>query len=156
MLVRIVAFLCIFCFACSSAKQTAKKELVANQNKDVIVLSYLIRDYMRKTHRTNFALSDILTTDSLTRITKNFEYIELRDWPNPIRGGYIVYYKFSKERNQDAIVLKESEKVPSVLRTKNVIGRNEKELHKKFDGELHFNYPERFYWLRGIVVKSAE
>ncbi|MCZ8215201.1 MAG: hypothetical protein O9262_03130 [Cyclobacteriaceae bacterium] len=126
---------------------------LAEDNKDVIVLSYLIRDYMRKTDSTNFTLADIEKNDTLGLITNNFSALEVDNWPNPWRGGYAVYYKFKDGRNKDSVKLTQYERTPWKVRMKKEIGRNDEQVAKKFDGEIHFYYPERFYHIREIIFK---
>jgi len=127
---------------------------IAEENKDVVVLSYLISEYLQKNRNTKFTLADIINGDSLGRITKNFSGLEVGNWPDPWSGGYAVYFKFANGRNQDSVKLKEHEKIPWKVKRKKVIGRNELQLAKKFDGEIHLNYPERFYHVRGIIIKK--
>ena len=153
MIFRVTTFILVLCIGCRTSEKTAKMKALADENKDVVVLSHLIRDYMRKNHNTNFTLADILKGDTLGRITNNFSELEVGNWPDPWRGGYAVYFKFADKRNQDSIKLKDNEKVPWEVKTKKLIGRNELQLRKKFDGEIHFYYPERFYHVRGIIVK---
>lgn len=156
MIFRIIPLLLILCAGCRTAEKTAKMRAIADENKDVVVLSYLIRDYMRKNHSTNFTLAEILKGDTLGRIKNNFSELELGNWPNPWRGGYTVYFKFADRRNLDSIKLKEYEKIPWEVKTKKLIGGNELQLVKKFDGEIHFYYPERSYQVRGIILKKTQ
>ena len=125
-------------------------------NKDVVALSYLIRDYMRQTNNTNFTLSDIITFDTLGRVTNNFSELEVTDWPSVWRGGYAVYFKFSDNRNKDLIELLESERIPWKVKTKEKIGRNDDQLTRNFDGEMHFYYQERFYHIVEIILRKQE
>ena len=127
---------------------------IADDNKDVVVLSYLIRDYMQKTRDTSFTLADIIKGDTLGRITKNFSSLEIGYWSNTWIGGHAVYFKFSDERNKDSVKLKQYERIPWNVKMKREIGRNDAQLAKHFDGEIHFYYPERFYHLAEIIVKE--
>jgi hypothetical protein len=127
---------------------------IAEDNKDVVVLSYLIRDYMRKTRSTNFTLADILKDDTLGRISKNFSRLEVADWADPWRGGYAVYFKFADRRSKDSVKLTQNEIIPWKVKIKKEIGRNYTLLAMKFDGEIHFYYPERHYHITGIIVKG--
>lgn len=83
MVFRVITFILILCLGCRTTTNTAKMRALAYENKDVVVLSYLIRDYMRKNHNTKFSLADIINTDTLGRITKNFTELEVGNWPDP-------------------------------------------------------------------------
>ena len=109
---------------------------------------------MRKTDSTNFTLAAIIKNDTLGRIAKNFSGLEVANWPNPWRGGYAVYFKFADGRNQDSVKLTQYERIPWKVKTKKEIGRNDSQIGKKFDGEIHFYYPERHYYITEIIVKS--
>jgi hypothetical protein len=128
--------------------------VIAEDNKDVVVLSYLVRDYMRKTGDTGFTLSDIVKNDTLGRVTKNFSRLEVANWPDVWRGGYAVYFKFSDERNKDSLKLTQYERIPWMVKKKKKIGRNDAQLAIKFDGEIHFYYPERHYHIAEIILKG--
>jgi hypothetical protein len=127
---------------------------MAEENKDVVLLSYLIRDYMRKTGSTSFTLSDIAKKDTSGQITKNFSRLEVANWPNVWSGGYAVYFKFSDVRNKDSVKLMPYEGILRKVKTKEKIGRNDAQLALKYDGEIHFYYPERGYHIAGILVKG--
>lgn len=155
MIFRVFAYVLILTsfISCITASKTAEMRNIAENNKDVVALSYLIRDYMRSTDNTDFTFEDIIRKDSIRWITKNFSSLEIGDWPDLWRGGYVVYFKFAEGRNQDSIILKEYERTPWMVKEKKEIGRNDAQLAKKFDGEIHFYYPERFYHIAGIIVK---
>ena len=129
-------------------------KVIGEENSDVVALSYLIRDYMRQTNNTNFSLSDIITFDTLGRIANNFSNLEVAYWPNVWRGGYAVYFKFSDNRNKNLVKLTESERIPWKVKTKQDVGRNDEQLSQKFDGEIHFYYPERHYHIVEIILKK--
>jgi hypothetical protein len=154
MIFRIIPFILILLISCTTASKRAQMRSIAEANKDVVVLSYLIKDYMRKTHSTSFTLADIEKNDTLERITKNFSKIEVSNWSNLWIGGYAVYFKFSDDRNNDAVKLMESEWIPSNIKMKKEIGRNDKQLAENFDGEIHFYYPERLFHISGIIMKK--
>jgi len=132
-------------------------KVIGEDNRDVVALSYLIRDYMRQTDNTNFSLSDIIKYDTLGRVTNNFSKLEVAYWSNVWIGGYAVYFKFSDNRNKDSVKLTESERIPwKVKTTKEKIGRNDEQLSINFDGEIHFYYPERFYHIVEIILREHE
>lgn len=154
MILRIIPFVLIFCIGCRTTSKTNQISAIAENNKDVVVLAYLIRDYMRSTGSTDFNLSDILENDTLHRVTKNFSKLEIVDWPNIWRGGYAIYFKFSDERNIDTVELLPTERIPWKIKEKKAIGRNKAQLDSDFDGVIHFHYPERFYHIAEIVLKE--
>jgi hypothetical protein len=154
MISRTICFIVILCIGCRTASKQVKTSAIADDNKDVVVLSYLIRDYMRKTDSTNFTLADILKGDTLGRITKNFSGLEIGYWPDIWRGGYAVYFKFSDRRNIDSVKLTQDERIPWKVKMRNKIGRTDAQLAKHFDGEIHLYYPERFYHITEIIIKE--
>lgn len=154
MIFRVIPYILILCIGCRTASKTVQIRVIVEDNKDVVLLSYLIRDYMRKTDSTSFTLSDIVKNDTLGRITKNFSRLEVANWPDVWRGGYVVYFKFSDERNKNSVKLIQYEGIPLKVKTKKKIGRNDAQLAIKFDGEIHFYYPERHYHIAEILVKG--
>ena len=156
MIFRLIPFILILCVGCRTALKTAQMNAIGEDNKDVVALSYLVRDYMRQTHNTNFSLSDIIKFDTLGRVTNNFSRLEVATWPNVWRGGYAVYFKFLDNRSNDSIKLSESERIPWKVKTEEKIGRNDEQLSKNFDGEIHFYYPERHYHIVEIIVRNNE
>lgn len=154
MLFRLIPLIMILCVSCRTTSKTAKMNVIGEDNRDVVVLSYLIRDYMRQTGNTNFSLSDIIKFDTLGRVTNNFSGLEVANWSNVWRGGYTVYFKFSAKRNKDSIKLSELERIPWKVKTKEKIGRSDEQLSKNFDGEIHFYYPERHYHIAEIILRK--
>jgi hypothetical protein len=153
MIFRVIPFALIIFIGCRTASKTAQMRSITEDNKDVVALSYLIRDYMRKTDSTRFTLADIVKNDTLGRITKNFSRLEVSNWTNPWRGGYAVYFKFADGRNKDSVNLTQYERIPWKVKMKKEIGRNDTQLGENFDGEIHFYYPERHYHITEIIVK---
>jgi hypothetical protein len=144
----------ILLIGCKPPSKTVRMSVTTEDNKDVVALAYLIRDYMRKTDSTTFTLSDIVKNDILGRVTKNFSSIEVADWPHVWRGGYAVYFKFSDERNKDSVKLTQYGMIPRRVKTKKKVGRNSAQPAMKFDGEIHYYYPERHYHLVEIILKE--
>ncbi|MCH5689863.1 hypothetical protein LWM68_39930 [Niabella sp. W65] len=155
MIFRTITFLLILFVSCKTASKTVQKKILADDNKDVVVLSYLIKDYMRNTRNTNFTLEDIIKKDTSGRITKNFSGLEVGNWSDPWRGGYAVYFKFADGRNNNSVKLTQDERMPWKVTTKTKIGRNKTQLAQKFDGEIHFHFPERGYHINEIVLKKS-
>lgn len=156
MILRLIPFIIILYIGCRTASKTAQMNVIGEDNRDVVVLSYLIRDYMHQTDNTNFSLSDIIKYDTLGRVANNFSKLEVAYWSNVWIGGYAVYFKFSDNRNKDSVKLTESERIPWKVKTKEKIGRNDEQLSKNFDGEIHFCYPERFYHIVEIILRKHE
>jgi hypothetical protein len=151
---RVIPYILILCIGCRTASRTARMSAMSEDNMDVVLLSYRIRDYMRKSRNTHFTLSDIVKNDTLGQVTRNFSRLEVAHWPNVWRGGYVVYFKFSAERNKDSVKLLQGEKISGKVKTKKKIGRNDAQIDKEFDGEIRFYYPERHYRIVGITVKE--
>ena len=154
MIFRTIPFVLILFTGCRTASKTIQTKTLADDNKYVVVLSYLIRDYMRSTRTINYTLDVIIKKDTLGRITKNFSSLEIGNWPDPWRGGYAVYFKFADGRNKDSVKLIQHERIPRKVTTKTKIGRNKTQLAGKFDGEIHFYFPERGYHINKIIVKE--
>ena len=66
---------------------------------------------------------------------------------------HIKYFKFTDRRNKDSVKLKPYEIIPWKVKKNKEIGKNEAQLARNFDGEIHFNYPERFYQITEIILK---
>jgi hypothetical protein len=154
MILRIISLSIIFCVSCRTTSKTNRIKVIGEDNNDVVALSYLIRDYMRQTDNTNFSLSDIIKYDTLRRITNNFSKLMVANWPNVWAGGYSVYFKFSDNRNKELVKRTEAERIPWKVKTKENIGRNDVQLAIKFDGEIHFYYPERHYHIVEIILRK--
>jgi len=155
MIGRFIPFILVLSIGCQTASKTAEKRVIVEENKDVVILSYLISDYMQKTNNSNFTLSDIAKFDTLQLVTKNFSSLEVGNWPDVWRGGYAVYFKFSDDRNKDSVRLLQYNRIPWKVKAKKKIGRNDAQLAAKFDGEIHLYYPERFYRVVGILMKET-
>lgn len=144
MRVKILVILIIFVSGCSTTSKSTTASSVPENNKDVFILSTLIRDHLRKTDEQDLNLNELVHNDSLGRISNNFKNIELE-----YRGGYIaVYYKFSDSRDNIKIELNEEEK-EEIKNLKWII----KDLKEKYDGEIQFEYGERFYGIRKIITR---
>jgi hypothetical protein len=137
---RILIILSILISGCAS---TSLSSTVSQNNNDVLVLALLLQDHLRKTDRRDISLAELTKKDTLQRISKNFDTIDLK-----LKGGHIsVYYKFSESRDSNEIELTDKE---------NELTKNfkwtEKELKGNSDGEIQFDYAERFYRLVKIIV----
>jgi len=141
---RTFTILTFFLLGCGGTSKTTTTSLIAEKNKDVLILSSLIRDHLRRTKERDLNLNELVQNDSLRRISNNFESIELK-----YRGGYIsVYYKFSRSRNNKIeLTGKEREML-------NRTGWASRDLAGQYDGEIRLNYGERFYNIKKITVKK--
>lgn len=136
--------LIIFIGGCGTTSKVNTLTNVSEGNKDVFILSTLIRDHLRKTKERDLNLDEIFQNDTLRRITNNFEKVELK----PRAGHIAVYYKFSDSRdNKIELTDKEREMI-------NILRWDEKRLKGQHDGEIQFDYGERSYRIRKVVVKK--
>lgn len=142
--IRILIIISLFIGGCSTASRISTADKTREDLRDVFVLTLLAQDYLRNTDGRDFNLEKLLENDSLGRISKNFESIKQIS-----RGGHIaIQYKFSKNRDSK-IEFTENEKqmkeIWRVIERKNV---------GDFDGEIQFEYGERFYNFRKIIIKK--
>lgn len=141
---RIVIVFTILIIGCRSTSKVTTPNLIEEKNKDVIVLSVLIRDHLKQTHERDFNLNELIQNDTTKRISSNFESVKLK-WC----GGYIsVYYKFSMLRDT---TFQLTDKETAVWR-KWVA----KKIKAPYDGEIRFAYGERFYHIKKIIVKKEK
>ena len=137
---RILIILTIFIGGRASTFMT--KTILAN-SKDVLILSILVQDHLRKTDGRDINLTELLQTDTLHRISNSFDKVELKS-----KGGHIsVYYTFSKSRDSKGIELSDKEKERT-----DYFRWTEKELKNQYDGEIQFDYGERFYRVIKIIA----
>ena len=142
--IRILIIISLFIGGCSTSSKISTADKTREDLRDVFVLTILTRDYLRNIDGRDFNLEKLLEYDSLGRISKNFESIK-----QIARGGHIaIQYKFSKKRDYK-IEFTENEKqmkeIWSVIEKKNV---------GDFDGEIQFEYGERFHNFRKIIIKK--
>ena len=132
--------LIIFIAGCASTSVT---NAILNDNNDVLILSILVQDHLRKTDGRSINLTELIKKDTLNRISNSFNKVELES-----KGGHIsVYYEFSDSRDSKGIKLSDKEKEL----TKN-LRWTERELKSQNDGEIQLDYGERFYRLIKIIV----
>jgi hypothetical protein len=143
----IIIICTILITGCKATSPLSTIDPIAENNKDVLILSVLVRNYIRETHARTVDLNELLQHDSLNRITVNFAEAVLKYHP-----GYIsLYYTFSATRNTHDFVLTDREK--EMLRWNKF---SEKKLKGHYDGEMKFDYGERAYHLKKIIVKKRE
>jgi hypothetical protein len=140
MKLKIIIILAFFTVGCKTYSQV---NTLAENNKDVLILSLLIQDHFRNKNDQDFNLKDIVQYDTLRRISNNFKTIELKR-----HGGYIaVYYKYSDIRDVKKIELNDKER-EMINNLKWIV----KDLKNQDDGEIQFDYGERFYSIRKIII----
>jgi hypothetical protein len=140
----ILNIIVVFTIGCSTTSKISAADTTQEDLRDVFVLTILARDYLRNTDGRDFDLDKLIEYDSLGRVSNNFERIKQIS-----RGGHIaIQYRFSKQRNYK-IAFTENEKqmegIWKVIEKKNI---------DDFDGEIQFEYGERFHNFRKIIVKK--
>lgn len=142
----IILVLIVFIGGCRTTSKVITNHIVSENNKDVFILSTLIQDYLRNTNKRDLNLNELIGRDTLRRITNNFEKIELIN-----RGGHIaVKFKFSNSRDKNKIELNAKE--TEIINNLRWIIKESKE---QYDGEIQFDYGERFYRRRKIILKKG-
>ncbi len=139
-------FMLMICIeGCVSPSKLNSYHTISNDNKDVFILSSLIQYHLRNTQGRDFELDELIERDNSMRIANNFEKIELIS-----RGGHIaVKFKFSGSRNQKTVELTNEEKAKADKLKWKIKGSKE-----QYDGEIQFEYGERFYIMRKIIIKK--
>ncbi|MGL4631728.1 MAG: hypothetical protein ACRCVT_11030 [Leadbetterella sp.] len=90
-------------------------------------------------------MNQLILADSSKRISQNFEKTDIQ-----YKGGHIsVYFKFSKIRN-NRIQLNDKE-----LKHWSYKKIKEKKMDMLYDGEIQFEYGERFYHLNRVILNSS-
>ena len=94
--------LIIFIGGCASTSATTN---VSPDNQDLLILSILVQDHLRKTNGRSIDLTELVKKDSLNRISNSFKTVELKP-----KGGHIsVYYNFSESRDSKGIKVTDKE-----------------------------------------------
>lgn len=140
---RLLIILTIIISGCKTSSELKTEINLSENNKDVFILSTLIQDHFRRTNTRTLDLEEIIKNDSLSRICGDFENIQLE-----LHGGYIcVYYNFSDSRKFNIELNNQEQEKIKWVRWK------EKELKVPYDGEIQFEYGERFFKLKKIILK---
>lgn len=141
---RILIILTIFIIGCGTVSKVTTTSAIVENNRDVLILSNLIQDYLKRTDGRVINIDELMQNDTLGRISNNFEKTELIN-----HASYIsVYYKRSKSRgNKIELTNKEREML-------NWMKWKEKKLSGQYDGEIRFDFGERFYHVKKIIVKK--
>lgn len=138
----IFALFATLIIGCSTTSLVTSVDKTQEDLRDVFILTIFARDYLSDTGGGNFNLEKLIEYDSLGRISKNFESISQIS-----RGGHIaIQYKFSTNRNNKIDFTENEKHLTEIWRVieKNNIG--------DFDGEIQFEYGEKFYNFRKIIV----
>ena len=99
---------------------------------------------MRQEKGQDLDVNRIIKNDSSRRISEYFEMIKMKT-----NRGYIsVYYKFSKSRNAEVVLTSKEKELLNWIRW------GTKDFTADYDGEIRFDYGERFYHIKKIVVKK--
>lgn len=141
--IKVLLIIAIVAGGCASRSRVQAIKATEDR-QDVYLLAILVQDYFRNTDERNFNLDELNRVDSSNRISKNFERIEQVNC-----GGHIsVQYSFSGKRNPKIdLTDKERQRIDRLRVT-------EKKYSGNYDGEIQYEYGERFYHLRKIVVKE--
>lgn len=109
----------------------------------MFILSMFAQDYLRDTDGRDFNLDKLVALDTSGRIAKNFESIEMAS-----RGGLIaIRYKFSGSRDGNVGLTDAERRMTENRRV------TEKKSNGDFNGEVQFEYGERSYNFRRIVIR---
>jgi hypothetical protein len=142
--IGILILMIVLIEGCTMTSRLSTVDKTREDLRDVFVLTIIVRDYLRNTDGRDFNLEKLVEYDSLGRISNNFEEIK-----QTLRGGHIaIQYKFSEKRDF-RIEFTENEK--QMKEDWRVIEKNNM---GDFDGEIQFEYGERFYNFRKIIVKK--
>ena len=142
----LILSLLIFLAGCGTTSRIEKKHNFLDRNKDVYLLSILIRDHLKITDSRTFDLSDLQNSDSINRISSNFSHLEFE-----LHGGYIsVEYRFSEHRNLN-FELNDYE-----LRQFDGIGWKLKDMDHPYDEKIKFDYGEDLYRIKKILVNKNQ
>ena len=141
---RLLIILIIIVGGCKTSSELKTEINFSESNKDVFILSTLIQDHLRKTNARTLDLNEIIKNDSLHRISHNFENIKLEP-----RGGYIsVYYNYSDSRDFNIKLNRQEQENIKMIRWK------DKKLKEPYDGEIQFEYGERGFYIRKIILEN--
>lgn len=136
-------------FGCRTNPKTTSNNTIAKKNEELIVLSSLIRSYL-KSNTDNYCIkglefSDLMKYDSFNRISNHFEKVELI-----CRQGHIdVFYQFSNSKEKQRINITEKEQKDTQYTKWELI-----DSVNQYDGWIHFDYSERFNRIIKIMVKK--
>ena len=129
---------------CAPTSMVTTVDKTPEELRDVFILTILVQEYLRTTNGRNFNLDILIEYDSLNRISKNFDEIEQIS-----RGGHIaIQYKFSKKRDYKVEFTEREKQMKEMWKV--VEKKNKSDL----GGEIQFEYGERFYNFRKIIINE--
>lgn len=139
----LLLILVVLIVGCVTNSKLTDKCAISENNKDVYILAKLIRDHLRTTNGGYLDLNELIKNDTINRISRNFKKFE------PIyRGDHIsVYFVFSDSRDEHNTMLTTKE-----IEISNSLEWINKKSNGKYDGEIQFDYEERFYRIRKISI----
>ncbi len=140
---RLFLILIVVFFSCTASSRLKDPENLAEKNKDVAILSLLIHDELVKSRRDTFSLVALAQKDSLKRISDNFKSLEMKSYA----GHLSIIYQFAQTRNT-RVALTEKEK-----QQLQYVRWELKKMKDDADGEIRFDYGERFYRVRRVYIK---
>ena len=138
---RILLLGILLLISCKSSLN--QKGVIINREdyKDVFLLAVLIEADLQATNEREIDITKLVKNDK--RIRNSFEKVELKP-----KGGHIsVYYTLSNTRDNEKIELSEEEK--GLIHMRKWISKKKEGL---YDGEIQFEYGERFYHRRKIIL----
>jgi hypothetical protein len=142
----ILFMLMIIIGGCVTPSKLNSIDTVWKDNKDVFILSLLIQDHLRNTKGRDLDLDELIKRDTARRISNNFERIELIS-----RGGHIaVKFEFASSRSQKTVELTTQEKAKA-----DKVKWTTKDFKEQYGGEIQFEYGERFYNIKKIIIKKG-
>lgn len=140
--VGIMILMFVFIEGCANTSKISAAYKTREDLRDVFVLTIQVQDFFRNSSGQDFAIENLFAGDSLSRISNNFEEIKQIS-----RGGHIaIQFKFSKKRDPK---IEFTEYQGQMKENWRVIERKNAD---NFDGEIQFEYGERFYNFRKIIV----
>ena len=147
----IISLLIIFLAGCGTTSKVNTNNIISENNKDVFVLSSLIRDYLLDekntgiTYEENLNLKKLIQYDSLGRISNSFDKIELEYQ----KAEIVVNFNFSDSRDNKKIELTEEE-IAEIQYVKWKVDNS----IEPYDGEIQCNFGERFYIIQKVILKK--
>ena len=132
-----------FLFSCTASSRVKDPCGLGEKNKDVAILSLFIHDFLVQTNEQSIDLNKLLEKDSLKRISDNFKSLEMKSHA----GHLSIIYQFAHTRNT-RVALTEKEK-----QQLQYVRWEPKKMNGEGDGEIWFDYGERFYRVRRVYIK---
>ena len=119
-----------------------KIDITKNENfNDVIILSSIVQKEFLNYRNTSINIIDIEKKDSLDRISNHFSSINIESK----RNGYCLTYKRIKN---DSVTQLTNEELDFAKHIKFI----EKTKTTNFECEIWFEFPERFYRIKKIII----